>query len=445
MRDIEFFVLHDGEYPFVPHNDEIGQWSRTNFISLPTEFYDGPSARRMLDDFLDTFVLAEKLGFDGVLHSEQHNGPIGLSGSGLTLSAYIAAVTSNIKIAAVGPIMNAYQSPIRLAEEVALVDQLSNGRLVLGLPMGTGMQYHSYGNMNPAFARERWNEAHELLIAAMTRPGPFDFQGKHFHVPYVNLWPRPVQAPHPPIFIPAAGSRETLELTAKHRYTYQAVLNPRAALKRNCDLFRELCEQNGYEADPRQISVNLFVHVAETDEQARREVEPHIMWLMQNFFRSTFQDSFPPGHVSLRSLRGMVDGGYRSKPPAEMTWDDLVRERWIVVGSPETVAAGIEEIVDELGAGRVCLSANNGTEPLWMIHKSLTLFAEQVLPRFRPKGAAPTWAREPQPIPRTRAELAVRSQPRRQPQAEIEGVGIVETLTAHVPELRRAVRDRLDA
>jgi alkanesulfonate monooxygenase SsuD/methylene tetrahydromethanopterin reductase-like flavin-dependent oxidoreductase (luciferase family) len=197
-------------------------------------------------------------------------------------------------IAAVGPILNAYLSPVRLTEEVAMVDMQSDGRLIFGLPMGLGAPYQCYGVTNPARARARSLEARELLIRSMTEPGPFTFEGDFSDVPYVNLWPRPIQEPHPSIWIPAAGSRETLQMCARNRYTYQPVLTPRPVLLRNCDLFRQLCEEEGYTADPRQIASVFLVHTAETDAQASARSSAHGPWMMQNFFQSTFQTRSRP-------------------------------------------------------------------------------------------------------------------------------------------------------
>ncbi|MFN8201218.1 MAG: LLM class flavin-dependent oxidoreductase [Solirubrobacteraceae bacterium] len=442
MSELEFYAFHNGAYPWVPHKSVIAEHSRTNFISLPTTFYDEALAQRQMRDFLEMLVACERLGFDGVLHSEQHNGPIGLSAQGMVTSAYLAAQTERIRIAAVGPIMNAYLSPVRLAEEVAMVDMMSNGRLILGLPMGLGAQYHSYGVTNPAEARDRFKEAHELLIRAMSEQGPFAFEGEWFDVPYVNLWPRPVQKPHPPIWIPAAGSRESLAMCARHHYVYQAILAPRKVLLRNCDTFRQLCAEEGYTPDPRQIAAVLFVHTAETDEQARREAEPHYAWIMQNFFRSTFQDAFAPGHVSVQSLRGMAaGGGYRSRDISEMTWDDLVEEEWLIAGSPETVAERLEQVTSEMGAGRVILDIDHGSMPRWLIEKSATIFAEEVMPKFRPPGGKPVWARgEDQRHYTTSSEIAaVTGGARAVPASQLVSGDIVDVRTSHVPELAQPV------
>jgi alkanesulfonate monooxygenase SsuD/methylene tetrahydromethanopterin reductase-like flavin-dependent oxidoreductase (luciferase family) len=433
--ELEFYMFSPDIYPYVPQNDVIGEVSRTTKVSLPTSFYEPTLARKTLDEFLEVARRAEALGFDGVLCSEQHGTPNGLCSSAMVGATAMAMVTSKIRIGAVGPILNAYLTPVRLAEEIALLDMLSNGRLFIGLPLGIGTNYHAYGVTDPTSARDRHREGLELLIKAMTEPGPFHWQGEYFNVPYVNLWNRPIQQPHPEIWVPAAGSQETLQLCADKRFVYQAVLNPGAALTRNIGRLKDLCREAGYEADPKQICAVIGVHVAETDEQARLEVEAHVRWLHQNYHRSTFADSFAPGHVSEGSLRNMMQGGYRSRDTGVLTWDELQAEGMVIAGSPDTVADRITEFVGGMGAGRL-ITVSPAVMGPWLRQKSMTLLAEEVMPRFRPPGGAPVWARPGAGYPKTSSELATQqTEPRARPTAMIDGT-LVDVATSHLADPR---------
>ena len=434
MTDYEFNVIADGAYPEVPYAGK----RKSNFIDLPNEHYDLTLGQRVLEDQLETMVALEDLGFDGAIVSEQHNGPIGVLGNPMLAGAYMAARTRRIRIGVVGSIINAYETPIRMAEEIATVDTMSRGRLIVGLPMGHGMQYHSLGVMNPAKARARFREAHELLIAAMTHPGPFEWNGEFFQIPYVNLWPKPLQQPHPPIFIPGGGSIETLQLVAKHRYTYFPVLNPRPVFLKNLERFREMCREEGYEASPGQVAQVLAVHVAESDKQARLESEAHDLWQYQNFFQSPMHDNFPPGYISPGSLRGILGGGYRSKPMNEMSFDELVDMGWVIVGSPETVAAKLQEQLEEAGTSRVIIGANAGSKPRWLTMKSLTMFAEEVIPRLRP-GGTPPWAQRPLVGYETRSEYGARRPADAPVPTATFGDGLVDVTTAHIEDLREVL------
>ena len=433
---LEFHLFNYGAYPDVPHADALQDSSL--YIDLPNRHFDELRGQWLLDSYFDTLVFGEKLGFDGIHTTTQMGGPIGLTPNANLTAAYLAGRTQRIKIGTLGPILNTYQNPMRAAEDIAVLDQLTGGRLIVGLPMGHGQNYHAAATMNPSLARQRHWEAHDLIYKAFTEDGPFEWQGRYFHIPYANLWPKPIQKPFPEVWIPGAGSRVTLERCARHRYTYQALFSPRQALIRNVKMFRQIAEDDyGYTHGPDQIAAVVFIHVAETDEQARREAEPHLMYLMQNLNRAPAWEAFPPGHFSKDSLRGfLTKGGYRGKDIGQMTAQDVFDEGWGVIGSPETVKAAIQGIVDDLGAGKIIHVADFGAMPNWMVRKSLTMMAEEVIPAFRGPGARPIWADDPRPAP-THAEYGARKrEPEAIPEARLPGLGVVDGRTAPGGERR---------
>jgi alkanesulfonate monooxygenase SsuD/methylene tetrahydromethanopterin reductase-like flavin-dependent oxidoreductase (luciferase family) len=113
-----------------------------------------------------------------------------------------------------------YDPPIRVAEEFAMLDVISGGRLVAGFPVGTSMDTnYAYGRV-PALLRERYAEAHELIRRAWAEDEPFVFNGRYTKLRYANCWPKPVQKPHPPIFIPGGGSVETWDFCIENNYNY---------------------------------------------------------------------------------------------------------------------------------------------------------------------------------------------------------------------------------
>jgi alkanesulfonate monooxygenase SsuD/methylene tetrahydromethanopterin reductase-like flavin-dependent oxidoreductase (luciferase family) len=426
---LEFHATCDVSYTALPAL-EGGQ---TMTVDLPTSLYDPDRAQRVLDEILLTAQMLERLGFDGATLTEQHGGAVGLVGNALQAAAWVAGQTNDIRINAVGPILNAYQSPVRMAEEAAFADIVSGGRLTIGLPVGVGSQYHAYGIANPAHVRSRHREAHDLFMKALTDPGPFAWHGEHYHVPHVNLWPRPVQAPHPPIWIPAAGSRESLELAAERGYVYQTVFVPWELLLKNTEVFRSLCEQHGREVRREQIAAFFQVYVAETDAQARKEYEPMLLWQYQNVFAHPFHDSFPPGYTSEAGLRGAMAGGYRSDEadPAKMTWERLIDENWLIAGSPETVRNRLEELTDALGAGAVVIDTSS--LPLWQKEKSLTLLAEEVIPAFRAPDGLPVWARSRAPGHTSITEAVAREgTPLGQPRVALGERGVVNAFRAPI-------------
>jgi alkanesulfonate monooxygenase SsuD/methylene tetrahydromethanopterin reductase-like flavin-dependent oxidoreductase (luciferase family) len=438
LSNLEFHLFLYGAYPDIPHADEL---PNSAYVDLPNDHYDPLRGQWYMDSYLDLLAFGEKLGYDGIHTTTQMGGPVGMTPSANLTAAYLAARTERIMIGTLGPIMNVFSSPMRLAEEVAMLDNFSGGRIILGLPMGHGMNYHTAAVMNPSTARQRYWEGHDLMVKAFTSPGPFHWQGEYFDVPYANLWPRPIQQPYPEVWIPAAGSKITLDKCAEHHYTYQALFSPRKVLVRNVNTFREAARSHGYEPDAKQVAAVSFIHVAESDKQARQEAEAHLMFLFQNLNRSPQHDAFPPGHFSVDSLRGfMKGGGYRDRDLGAMSYDELLDEDWAIVGSPATVREKLEELVSDLGAGRIVHAADFGAMPNWMVRKSLTLMAEEVIPHFRGPDGKPIWANDPRPAP-TIAEMGAKVGPRKAvPQARVADEGVLDVRTAHTVDLREPLR-----
>ncbi len=146
----------------------------------------------------DELELAAELGLDGVAVNEHHQTAYGLMPSPVVTAAALSRRVKKAKIAILGNAFGLREHPLTLAEEHAMIDSITGGRLITGMVRGIGAEYHSMG-ANPATSHERFHEAHDLVIQAWTKPGPFAFHGKHYHFEYVNCWPRPYQRPHPHI------------------------------------------------------------------------------------------------------------------------------------------------------------------------------------------------------------------------------------------------------
>ena len=182
------------------------------------------------------------------------------------LAGALARRVKRAKIAILGRALPLLNNPLVIAEEYAMLDNLTRGRFIAGFVRGIGAEYHAMG-INPAQSQERFAEAHDLIIRAWTEPGPFQYVGKHYHFNYVNPWPRPYQKPHPPIWIPSQGSSSTIKWAAQMRYTYAQTLAPIAVVAQFFQMYRDEAEKAGYEASPDQLAWSNTIYVAETDEQ----------------------------------------------------------------------------------------------------------------------------------------------------------------------------------
>ena len=188
MNKLTFHYFHLMPWPHLPPDFEENYDSA--WVTLPNKFYDPINGHALYNRYLDEIERADKLGWDSVIVNEHHQNAYGTMPSPNIMAA---ALTQRVKRARIGIVGNAlplHDDPLRVAEEIAMLDVLSGGRIISGFVRGTGMEYFSY-NINPTISRERMDEAHDLIIQAWTRPGPFAFEGEHYNYRYVNTWPRP--------------------------------------------------------------------------------------------------------------------------------------------------------------------------------------------------------------------------------------------------------------
>jgi alkanesulfonate monooxygenase SsuD/methylene tetrahydromethanopterin reductase-like flavin-dependent oxidoreductase (luciferase family) len=374
------FSFHLMPYPGLPADYEGPAW-----VTCPNRLFDPALGHQLYNRYLDELVYAEDLGFDGVCVNEHHQNAYGLMPSPNLIAAALARETSRVKIAVVGDALPLYDPPTRVAEELAMIDNLSGGRLIAGFVVGGGPEYYSF-SINPAFARERFAEAHDIVMKAWTEPGPTEFIGKHYRLRFLNSWPRPVQQPHPEVWIPGAGSLETMEFVAAHRYAYMGIpYFHRSVFERTFGLFRAACERAGYTADPLQSGWLTPIYVAATDEQARAEYEEHFWYFIRRLLPGITIS--PPGYTSLRSLESQLKG-IGTFAANLRTWDEVVEGRYAIVGSPETVYGQLEECLGAFGTGNLLGLFQLGTLGPDETRRNLELFAAEVLPRLRARFPA---------------------------------------------------------
>src|ERR1051326_2739328 len=375
---MQYFFFHLMPWPYLPA--DFDQRYDSAWIWLPNELYDPVKGKGLYQDYIDTLALADELGFDGICVNEHHQNAYGLMPSPNVIAGALTQRTRKARIAVIGNALPMYNPPLRVAEEYAMLDVLSGGRLIAGMVIGGGPEYYSY-NVNPTYARERFREALDLVLKAWTTPGPFTWNSKHYFLRYVNPWPRPMQQPHPPVWIPGAGSLETIEFVAQRSFHYMGIPYFHIDVFRKVfAMFRDACAKNGYEARPEQMGWGIPMYVAETDRQAREEFEPHLWYFVRNLLKGI--TTTPPGYTSPRSaLAIMKNRGsflYEKK-----SWNDIEEGVYAIVGSPKTVLQKLNHYRKGLGAGVVMTGCQTGTLPHDLARKSMELLAREVLPYAR--------------------------------------------------------------
>lgn len=358
--------------------DGIGKHGSA-WVTYPNSNYDPKLGAELYHDYLDQMELADKLGFDGVCLNEHHQTPYGLMPVPGLLAGALTRSVKRAKIAVLGRALPLLNNPLVVAEEYAMLDNLSRGRFIAGFVRGIGAEYHAMG-INPAESQQRFLEAHDLIVRAWTEPGPFVYSGKYYNFNYVNPWPRPYQTPHPPVWVPSQGSSTTIKWAAEHRYTYAQTLSPIATVAKFFQMYRDEANKAGYEASPDQLAWSNSIYIAETDEKAMREAKPHMEALVNRLLFMPIEMLLPPGYTSFESMERIRAAKIVGKPQSV---EDLVKAGVVMIGSPNTVREKLAEYQDLAGFNTSLTKTQFGTMPHEMVKANMEAIAQEILPYFR--------------------------------------------------------------
>lgn len=377
---MKFYMMH--LMPYADLDLDYDQTYNSAWITLPNSYYDPKKGAKLYNRYLDELEYADELGFDGVCVNEHHQNAYGLMPQPGVMAGALARRTKHVKIAILGRALPLLNNPVTVAEEFAMVDNITEGRFIAGFVRGIGAEYHAWSS-NPADSHDRFHEAHDLILRAWTETGPFAFEGKHYQFEYVNLWPRPYQSPRPPIWIPSQGSSETIEWASHpdRRYTYLQTFTPVAMLAKYMQVYKDMAAEHGYEATPDQLGWSVPVYVAETDEIAHREAKPHIENFLNKFLRMPKEMLLPPGYLSLKSMMGVMKA--KSAIGGKQTIDDVIDKGMFICGSPETVRQRLEHYHGQIGFGHLLSLLQFGTLPADLTRKNMELYASAVMPHLR--------------------------------------------------------------
>src|SRR6266540_2677494 len=194
---MKFHFFHLMPYADLP--DDFRQKYRSVWVDVPSHLYDPVRGHELYNEYLDELEYAASVGFDGICVNEHHQNAYGLMPSPNLMAAALARRAPHAALIVLGDSIALYNPPTRVAEEFAMLDVISGGRLVAGFPVGTSMDTNYTYGQTPPTLRDKYHEAHDLIIKAWTEPDTFAWNGKFNQLRYVNVWPRPIQKPHPPI------------------------------------------------------------------------------------------------------------------------------------------------------------------------------------------------------------------------------------------------------
>ena len=372
-------------WPYLP--DDFRTEHRSVWVDIDSRLYDPVKGHALYHEYMDQLEYADTLGFDAIGVNEHHQNGYGLMPSPNIIAAGLARRTSRAAIAVIGNSIALYNPAIRVAEEFAMLDVISGGRLICGFPVGTSMDTnYCYGQV-PALTRDKYTEAHDLIMRAWSEDEPFAFDGKYNQLRYVNCWPKPVQRPHPPIYIPGGGSIETWDFCIDHDYNYSYLsFGGYLAGKRLLDGYWERVGERGVDDSPYRAAFAQIICVADTDAEAERLYAEHVLYFFNRCLHVFPGFSDAPGYRTVRTIQhGALTqlGAAQQRRFAELTWADLVEGGYVIAGSPDTVRERMEDMIRTLRIGTVFCLMHNGNQPDWKTRLSSQLFAEKVMPKLR--------------------------------------------------------------
>src|SRR6202047_4561704 len=340
---------------------------------------------------LDELIHAADKGIDGICVNQHHQNAYGFMPSPNLMGSVLARATQDLPVAVVqmGATLPTSNPPIRIAEEYSMIDCISGGRLVAGMPLGTSQDVNLCYGISPIEQRERYYEAHDLILKAWTSREIFAWNGKYFKLPMVNLWPRPIQQPHPPVWIPGSGSLSTWDFSAKHNHCYCFLSYYGNKLgKRVMDGFWEFVDKSKLDPNPYRAGFLQLVVVAKTDAQAEKDYYKHIRYFYDKSLHILNEYQMIPGNQDYRSLTNSV----KNLLPMQLDlmnsvknwkYKDFVDNQFVIGGSPARLRDQLMEAVKKLRVGNLMVLLHIGSMPHELTLKNIDLFALEVLPHFR--------------------------------------------------------------
>jgi alkanesulfonate monooxygenase SsuD/methylene tetrahydromethanopterin reductase-like flavin-dependent oxidoreductase (luciferase family) len=357
---------------------------------LPGRHFTPEVAVRTYAEHLDAWEEIDRIGYDGVAFNEHHTTPFGLMNSPNLMAAAAAQRTKRLKLLIYGNLLPLH-NPIRLAEEIAMLDCLSNGRIISGFARGIPREYNVFGVPMPE-SRARFEEAWEIVRGVWTEE-VFSYEGKFWSFRNISIWPRPVQQPYPPVWVPILSSKETIEWAARYDIPITPGLGAAGVREDISRYYAECLAREGRLLTSDHLIIQASAYVADSKAQAVREAGPYELYFNHTLFNHgnvtdpTIQRQ--AGYLSATSADYMRGNHLAEvvRPTAElrrMTMADVERDAehrpW---GTPDEVRERLIAAADEAGANTILISLNRGAMPQDMFLEQIRRFGDEVLPALQ--------------------------------------------------------------
>ena len=363
-------------YPYYPQDEPATR------INLPSKHYDPKIGADLYNRYLDEHMIADELGLD-IMLNEHHQTPSCIDTCAPLSAAILARQTKTARICVLGNPIGHRNDPIRVAEEMAMIDCISRGRLECGFVRGVPYEIYA-ANTNPTLTGERLWEGVDLVIKAWAKTdAPFNYEGRFWHRRSINVWPRPLQTPHPQIWITGSSDKETPRRCAERGWVFANFLLPYERVKPLFDTYRSHFIEHGLPGGG-GLAYMPLVHVAESETEAAKGAEELRWYLTAPKSEPHFRN--PPGYnpvaASVAMIRQAETGGARVARNASI--EDLCEQGILVCGTPDMAVKQIKRFYERVGGFDHLLMMDHAG---FMNHertvKAMTLFAREVYPQIK--------------------------------------------------------------
>jgi alkanesulfonate monooxygenase SsuD/methylene tetrahydromethanopterin reductase-like flavin-dependent oxidoreductase (luciferase family) len=359
----------------------------TDLTEAPTEWpapnsaFDGERGTELYENYISMMAYAEQCGFDWIGANEHHFSPYSLMANCNLVGAALTQRTKTSKLAMLGnlvPLLN----PIRVAEEYAMLDVMSGGRLVAGFVRGIPHEYIAY-NVAPSESRARLREALALIVKAWTEPDPFGWEGEHYQFPSVSIWPRPRQKSHPRILLSATND-ESAEFVGEHRAMLgMALVADLDTAAKTIDVFHRVSRAHDYEPVPDDVVIMQQTVIADSDDEARALMAPALKY----FHGVLMRPQLDAQRIVLQKSRFFETDKQRDHFVGRLavlkqrTLEDQIEAGSVLCGSPDSVLRQVKKLQQRLGTGHIIMNMKIGNIADSVVKRSMDLFKDKVRPQ----------------------------------------------------------------
>lgn len=374
---MECWYFTEMPYPHLPHAADL----TTHWVSLSNQCFDPKIGADLYNRYLDEYMIADDAGLN-LMVNEHHQTATCINAAAPLSLAILARQTSKGRILILGnPVANR-GDPLRIAEEMAMVDCISRGRLSAGFVRGVPHEIFA-ANTNPTRTVERLWEGIDIVQKAWTTTdGPFNFEGEFTHRRNINLWPRPYQTPHPPIWITGSSDQPAIRRAAARGFVFATFLQPYLKVRELFEAYRSAYALNG-QPDGGGCAFMPLVYVADTEAEAEAGMK-ELVWYIGA--KSEPQYRNPPGYIpvdiNVLALRGAFTG--RTDEMRKKGLEHQREQGVVMYGTPDQVVGQIKKFYDRVGGfDHLLMMMQAGFLDHERTCRNIRLFARECYPQVR--------------------------------------------------------------